>query len=191
MPTLFHYSTLFHLPPILSSGLSVGEIASFTAARRSGVNLTTQTDPHQLNCWGGGQNEPKKAVRYRCEVAADDPLLRPARAVWRDLGVTPRQMRALDPRGESKWWSVYFGVIPMQAIGVELRGRNGYVAVGEPDTARIATEVAILRDRFEFIVPPDEPWALDLRLKDPTDPSPFWVLREAYPADRFLARPPV
>lgn len=63
----------------------------------------------------------------------------------------------------------------------------GYVPVEGGELFWILDEIATVRDKFEFIVPPDEPWALDVRLKNELDTSPLWLLEEAYPAVRFFS----
>jgi hypothetical protein len=87
VPTLYHYSPLIHLPPILAEGLRLGEIAHHDLRRcDQAVSLTTQADPDRMWCWGvRGDLAFKAAVRYVCDIAGDDPLLRPAREVWREL----------------------------------------------------------------------------------------------------------
>jgi hypothetical protein len=187
MPTFFHYSPLFHLPVILADGLCFGEIAHHDLTRRQqAVSLTTQTDPDRLYCWGGDGQDQKKAVRYRCEIPADDPLLRPARDVWRKLKVQPRFLKILDPYGQSKWWYFYRVVIPRTRFRVQLLGRSGYVDVSEPDLERLAGEVAVVRDAFELETPPDRPWDLLVRLKNPQDETPLWLYHETHPAERYL-----
>lgn len=150
------------------------------------VSLTTQTDPDRLLCWGNAEEHQKKAVRYVCEIAPGDPLLRPARAVWRELKVMRRFLRLLDPRGQSKWWYFYRGVIPPEKFRVQLRGRDGYVDVPDTEVSRISREVAEVRDKFEFIVPRGRPWELFATLKNPGDESPLWLAHETHPAERYL-----
>jgi len=190
VPVLFHYSPLFHLPPILHEGLSQGEIAQPDRTRREqAVSLTTQTDPERLVCWGkpGDEDEQKKAVRYVCDITDGDPLLRPARDVWRELKVPPQFLRALDSQGQSKWWYFYRGVIHRTNFRVQLRGKDGYFDVSDSELDRVRREVATVRGQFEFITPPGRPWELLVTLKNPADETPLWLFHETHPAERYLA----
>lgn len=189
---LYHYSPLVHLPPIIRVGLAHGEIAHPNPmVRLTAVSLTTQYDPDRLNCWANAGPDPvKTAVWYVCRLPAGDTRLEPARAAWKRLGVSPRAVKGLDPYGQSKWWSFYHGAIPPAWFTVELRGRHGYVPVTGADLASAVAEVAVVRDRFEFVVPPEMPWGLAAVLKDESDQSPLWLLEEGYPADQLLSRRP-
>jgi hypothetical protein len=190
MTTLFHYSPLLHLPPILAEGLSRGEIAHPDLTRRDqAVSLTTQSDPDRLYCWGGDAEDHKKAVRYACEIRSDDPLLQPARDLWREMKVQRESIKLLDPYGQSKWWYFYRGVIPRASFRVQLRGRSGYVDFPDPKLDRIAGEVAAVREKFEFERPDDRPWELLLRLKNPDDEAPLRFFYETHPAERYLPPP--
>ena len=192
MGILYHYSPLFNLPPIIREGLSIGEIAQpGSRDRTTAVSLTSQTDHDRLFFWGNGTSGPWQiAVRYVCQIAEGDNRLEPARSVWKRLNVSSKTVKGLDPNGQSKWWYFYHGVISPERFTVELWGRHGFVPATSAQLSRIVTEVDILRDKFEFIVPPDEPWALDLKLKDQSDKSPSWVLKEAFPADRYSGANP-
>ncbi|HEX3314066.1 MAG TPA: hypothetical protein VHR72_04195 [Gemmataceae bacterium] len=191
MGIFYHYSPLFHLPPIVREGLSIGEIALPNLQdRKTAVSLTSQTDHDRLYFWGSSVSVPfKTAVRYVCHLDASDNKVESARSVWKRLDVSSRILKKLDPNGQSKWWYFYHGVIPPERFAVELWGRHGYVPTTRDQLARIAAEVDNLRNKFELIVPPKEPWALDVRLKDESDKSPLWVLNEACPADRYLDDP--
>ncbi len=191
MSILYHYSCLLHLPPILRDGLTIGEIAQPELRHRkiaNAVSLTSQTDHDRLFFWGGTTSIPfKTAVRYVCNIPEGDSNLELARSVWKRLNVSSKVVKKLDSTGQSKWWYFYHGVIPPERFTVELWGRHGFVPATSDQLSRIVTEVDSVRDKFEFIVPPNEPWVLDLRLKDPSDKSPLWVLKEACPADRFCS----
>lgn len=60
-----------------------------------------------------------------CEITVGDPLLRPAKEVWRELRVRPDFLKALDPHGQSKWWSFYRGVIPESGSGFNSAAATG------------------------------------------------------------------
>jgi len=52
MPVLYHYSPLLHLPGIVASGWSRGEIIHpDPTVYHQAVSLTTQPDPERLACW--------------------------------------------------------------------------------------------------------------------------------------------
>lgn len=191
MSILYHYSCLLHLPPILREGLTIGEIAQPELRHRkmaNAVSLTSQTDHERLFFWGGSRSKAfKTAVRYVCDIPDGDSKLEPARNTWKRLNVSPKVVKLLDSIGQSKWWFFYHGVIPPERFTVEFWGSKGYVPMTSDQLAPIVAEVTLVRDKFEFLVPPDEPWALDLRLKDESDPSPLWLLQEERPADRFLS----
>jgi hypothetical protein len=188
MPTLYHYSPLLHLPPICCEGLCQGEIAMHTqTVLHTAVSLTTQTDPCRLACWGGPQ-PTSTAIRYRCHIPDGDTKLEPARDTWKRLGVPAKYVReGLDPNGQSKWWYFYHGTIPTNRFSVELRGEAGYVLPSTPELTLVVAEVRAVRDKFHFVVPANKPWALNVVLKDKSDESPFWLLDETHPADRYLA----
>jgi hypothetical protein len=189
MSILYHYSCLLHLPPIIRGGLSIGEIAQPQLRHRkmaNAVSLTSQTDHDRLFFWGGSTSIPfKTAVRYVCKITEGDSNLEPARNLWKRLSLPSKAIKTFDPNGQSKWWYFYHGVIPPERFTVELWGSKGYVPLTSVQLPRIVSEMDVLRDEFEFIVPPDEPWTLDLKLKDESDKSPLWVLEESCPADRF------
>jgi hypothetical protein len=180
--TLYHYSPLIHLPPILREGLWNGEIAQPDPRRHEvAVSLTTQTDPDRLVCWS--TTDPwKTAVRYVCQVADRDPRLEPARDAWQRLRVPPKARKALDPCGQSKWWYFYKGTIPVDQLTVQLRSEAGYVPVTDLD--RVVEAVSVERDKFHFVVPEGLPFILDLVPKD-KDAPPSWILSEVFPAERF------
>jgi hypothetical protein len=131
--------------------------------------------------------ETKTAVRYECKIAVGDVSLEAARDVWKKLKMTPQTIKSLDPNGQSKWWYFYHGKIMPELLKIELWGRDGYVPASTHQLSQIASEVGQLREKFEFIIPPNEPWALNVRLKDPKDKTPLWVLEETSPADRYPA----
>lgn len=187
LPTLFHYSGVLHLPPICRDGLSRGEIARHDGkVDGTAVSLTTQTDPARLNCWAGPQ-PTKTAVRYTCRIPDGDPKLESALETWRRVGVPAKYVREnLNPHGQAKWWFFYHGIIPPDRFTVELWGKAGYVPVSGPELGRVVAEVATVREKFDFVVPPEMPWALAAVLKDESDESPLWVLDETHPADRYL-----
>lgn len=186
MPTLYHYSPLLHLPPILRDGLTLGEIAQPNPFRREqAISLTTQPDPDRIVCWG--VSEPiKTAVRYACNLPDGDERLEATRNAWKRLNIPKAFQDKLDPQRQAKWWSFWHGTIPVEWFTVELRGKGGYVMLTDTDRERVLYEVSAVREKFEFVVPPDEPHALDARLKDGSDKSPLWLLVEVYPADRFF-----
>ena len=193
MATLFHYSSLFHLPQILREGLAIGEVAQPNLLKRkvaTAVSLTSQIDHNRLFFWGGAASLAfKTAVRYVCDIPDSDTKLEPARSLWKRLNVSSIAVTLLDPNGQSKWWYFYHGVIRPERFTVEFWGRHGFIPATSSQLSQIVTEVDIIRDKFEFIVPWNEPWALDLRLKDPKDKSPLWVLNEENPADRYSLVP--
>ena len=184
MPTLYHYSPMLHLPPILCEGLSKGEIAQPNPHRHEeAVSLTMQTDPDRLWCWGQRQSEPwKTTVRYVCRIDDDDPRLEPACDTWRQLGALPKFRKLLDPCGQAKWWYFYRGTISADRFVVQLRGAEGYVTLTEID--RVVEAVNIERDKFDFVVPEGMPFALDLVPKDDAAMA-SWILGDMFPADRF------
>jgi hypothetical protein len=194
MSILYHYSPLIHLPLILRDGLTTGEIAQPTLLDRkvaTAVSLTSQTDHERLFFWGGTTSLAfKTAVRFVCDIPDGDSKLEPARSVWKRLNVPPKAVKLLDSTGQSKWWFFYHGVIPPERFTVEFWGSKGYVPMTSEQLSPIVAEVSLVRDKFEFLVPPNEPWALDLRLKDESDQSPLWLLQEERPADRFLRMQP-
>ena len=77
MPLLYHYSPLCHLPDILAGGLSKGELADGRLPPRvtGVVNLTSQTDPNRLFCWGPDPKPASTAVRYVCRIPDGDTRL--------------------------------------------------------------------------------------------------------------------
>jgi hypothetical protein len=185
MPTLYHYSPLFHLAQIMSEGLWRGEVATDDTSTRQAVSLTTQTDPDSLRCWGGGESLAEKtAVRYACRIADDDGKLEPARKTWERLHVWKRLKDSLAPFGQAKWWYFYHGVITVEHLAVQFRGRGGYVDVSAEAMARILPLVAAEREKYETWVPPEAPWSLCIGLKDP-DYKDTWLADETFPAERF------
>ena len=164
-------------------------IAKIQTTRESNTPNAPKTQKSRINAGQGATTPSQTAVRYVCQIAEGNKSLEPARSVWKRLNVSSRILKSLDPNGQSKWWYFYHGVIPPERFTVELWGRHGYVPATSAQLLRIVAEVETLRDKFEFIVPPDEPWALDLRLKDKSDKSPLWVLEEAFPADRYSSEP--
>jgi hypothetical protein len=102
------------------------------------------------------------------------------------LRVKPRFLKALDPYGQAKWWSIYRSVIPPDRFRVRFEACDGYIDLLERELTRVRRAVAEVRERFEFVEPKDTPRDRLVRLKVPSDPSPLWLLTEADPADRYL-----
>lgn len=186
MPVLYHYSPLMHLPGIMAGGLFRGEIVhTDPTVCRQAVSLTTQTDPERLACWG--ERTPlamKTAVRYVCRIDDGDPLLEPSRQTWKRLGVPPSLMRAIDPLGQSKWWSFYHGIITPERFTVQLRSGNGYVEPTAEQLAAVLQAVSIERDHYESVPHPEYPSVIYYAPKDP-NATDYWLLEEVFPADRF------
>jgi len=190
MGVLYHYSSLVHLPPIIRDGLSEGEVSvPNPRGRTTAVSLTSQTDYERLFLWGKPERDPHKtAVRYACHLEDGDDKQEPARSAWRQLNVPPKYLKQrLDPLGQAKWWYFYHGVIPPGQFTVEFWGRRGYVPVPPGALSRIAAEVELARGFFEFFVQPGKPLDLFMKLKNPADTAPLWLMEEAFPADRFLS----
>ena len=151
MITLYHYTKLFNLPPILSDGLARGDVPHpDPSVREVAVNLTTQADPDTLNCWSRGMGRPRLhlAVRCVCPIDPADPLLEPARRAMDRLAVPPVFRRRLDPSGQSKWWYLYHGVIPADRLVVQLRTPAGYVEPHARQLAELAARVAAERATY-------------------------------------------
>ena len=148
-------------------------------------SLTTQANPATAVLWGTVLPH-KTAVRYTCRIDECDERLEPTRRGWVRLGVTRRFARAMDPAGQAKWWYFYHGRIPPERFTVELWGAKGYTPISGPRLEQIEAVVRAARDQFDFISPRGRPWMLTCQLKNPADESPFWLLTETHPADRFL-----
>jgi len=185
MPTLYHYSPLVHLAPIVAEGLTIGEIAQPNRYNReSAISLTSQTDPDKLMCWGASFSM-KPAVRYVCRLPDGDKRLEATRDAWKRLNIPKAFRDILDPQGQAKWWWFWHGVIPPDLFTVELRGRDGYKAVEGRDLKRVAGEVAAVRERLRFEPHPDAPSILIIHVKDENDDEALAVLDEVYPADKY------
>jgi hypothetical protein len=99
----------------------------------------------------------KMAVRYVCEIPDDDPKLESARDTWKRLRVPNRSIRVLDPRGQSKWWYFYRGMIPPEWFAVELRSQSGYVRPTPDELANVCTAIGAEREKHTFEADPAQP----------------------------------
>jgi hypothetical protein len=182
--TLFHYSALAYLAPILAEGLRRGAIAvPWKNAFHEAVSLTTQADPDGAAFW----IDPfpwKLGVRYVCEIADDDPKLEPTKEAWKRLKVPKKWVEAFDPRGQAKWWSFYHGTIPPDRFVVELRCRRGYVRPSPDELAAVRQAAVAERDKFAPVPNPSKPW-LDEWAPKVEGYFSVLFLGEHYPGDFF------
>lgn len=185
MLTLYHYTPLVNLPPIMAGGLSLGRVAieSNTAAGPVAVSLTSQTNPETLLCWG--ENRPTISptqVRLACRLNQDDPKLERAADTWKRLNVSRRFLDAIDSRGQRKWWYFYFGVIPAAELTVEVRGRAGYAALPANylhGVLRIANQQ---RDNLDFDTRPGTSFARGFQIRD-REQFEMAFMTDDFPAD--------
>jgi hypothetical protein len=184
VPALYHYTGLLHLAEILREGLWRGEIARSDDPTQQAISLTAQTNPDSLFCWGREPCPEKTSVRFVCAIPGGDDKLEPARKVWDRLRVWKQFKDVLAPFGQVKWWYFYHGLIPLDRLAVQFRGRAGYVDVSAEAMARVVPIVAAEREKYATYTPPDEPWALDVRTKDPAYKD-LWLLDDVFAAERF------
>jgi len=117
-------------------------------------------------------------------------------------------MRAIDPLGQSKWWSFYHGIITPERFTVQLRSRGGYVEPTAKELAAVLKAVSMEREHYESVPHPEYPavicyalkglhgwWpaygpateypaVICYALKDPNK-TDYWLLEAVFPADRF------
>lgn len=144
---LYHYTCLFHLPPILQEGLKDGEIPVSATESAVGPNLTGSLNS-LLQHWAVGLLDKTK-VRITVEVDEADPKLKK----WKSLVKGSRQwIKALDPYGQGKFWWVYFGIIPPSSFRtIELAAENGTYRVIEGEDLRDLIDI-IVEEREKFIL---------------------------------------
>lgn len=137
--------------------------------------------PNTLLCWSSPQPR-KTAIRFVCQIEDNDTKLEPALDSWKRLEVPARIVRAFNPHGQAKWWYHYLGSIAPTSFKVELRAKDGYIPLTEPD--KLIAEINAEREHFEFFVPPDMPWAMAVRTKNDEERS-SWIFEEVFPGERF------
>ena len=190
MPILYHYTKMAYLPSILADGLNRGELADGTPrpALTGVVNLTSQTDPDRLYCWGKNLHD-RTALRLTCRISDADPKLEGTKDAWKRLGVSKPNRDRCDRHGAAKWWFIYHGVIPPDWFRVHLRGRAGYVELTEADRGRVCE---VIEAEAQNYVRKLEDGLMYVGLaKGVPEDHDRWYLEEVYPADRFgISREP-
>ncbi len=125
--TFYHFTCLFHLPSILKSGLTMGEVPIEASPTPNAVNLTTNQNP-DAQFWKRGSAMDKTKVRLTVQIPHDDASLMSSNNFCKQRGVSKQWQRAIDPYGQSKFWYLYFGPIPPTRIEkVEIMENGEYV----------------------------------------------------------------
>jgi hypothetical protein len=129
---LFHYTSLHSLPPILREGISRGEVPLSPSKVLQGPTLTTSLSA-TVQHWREGSGIDKAKVRLSVRIPDDDERLEAWRDVCRRYQVPKWWQRALDSRGQGKFWFVFWGtVLPAWITAVEVRGTgDDYSAVAD------------------------------------------------------------
>src|SRR5262249_46332243 len=120
---MFHFTGLISLPQILREGISKGEVPISPTDLRLAPNLTT-SHRAESQFWTCGSVVDKTKARLAVDIPDGDQRLEAWPALIRRCNGPKWYHRRLDPRGQGKFWFVFWGVIPPEWIGaVELRGQ--------------------------------------------------------------------
>ncbi len=165
---LFHFTALFHLPPILRAGITVGEVPltwedMTRPPKLNAPNLTGSGNP-AVQAWSRGCACNKTGVRITVDVPQPDPNLVRYLDLCKQHGTPPRMLRALDRYGQAKFWWIYLGVIPPDWFtAVEVwKGGDYQPVAGE---ALLALDEEVDREREKFVFRTDEDGSLVAALK--------------------------
>jgi hypothetical protein len=117
---LFHFTALYHLPPIARDGLSKGEIPVNEGKNAHGPNFTTNPKGSVQGHWATGAISDKTKIRIAVDIAESDPKL----IHWKTKGWkgSRSHLRLLDSFGQGKFWYVYVdGVVPPPFLEIAIR----------------------------------------------------------------------
>jgi hypothetical protein len=148
---LYHFTSLFNLPPILKDGLKKGEVPLRPRHHLNAPNLTTNPEP-LAQAWAEGSATNKRKVRLAVEIPLPDHHLQTWRDVCRKNGVKREWMQALDPCGQGDFWYLYFGKIPPAMIQrVEIMSGRGYRVCAGRELEALVASIEVERQKFEIV----------------------------------------
>jgi hypothetical protein len=163
---LYHYTSLYHLAPIMREGIRLGEIPLDGARNVHGPNFTTSVN-YKLQAWARGSIADKTKVRIVVEIEKDDPKLKHWKTqVWKG---EPKELRRLDEYGQAKWWYVYVdGVVsPDRFTEVGIREGEIYRPIHGDELAALVAKIDEERAKImpgetdEFVRGDPDSWLFD------------------------------
>jgi hypothetical protein len=168
--TLYHFTCLYNLSDIMREGLTKGEVPIGPDDIRQAPNLTSNPNPEALMLAASiSAGTDKSKVRLTISVPKHDNRLENWRDVCRSLKTERFWRRGLDHYGQSKFWFIYWGIIPVDWIqAVEIRDKSGFVVYANDRLAELIKSIEDERVGLEMrgdsiVIPSDreDSWLLD------------------------------
>jgi hypothetical protein len=119
---LYHFTCLCYLPAILREGIYRGEVPITQSKILQAPNLTTNANP-AAHRWVADCLADKLSVRLTVKIQPGDTRLVSYRNVFNRHRRDKKFFRRLDRYGQSKFWLIFWGVIPPESIE-EVRVRD-------------------------------------------------------------------
>lgn len=139
--TLYHFTSLFHFPSIVNEGLTRGEVPTTMHEMQHGTRLSypnfTASAGHSIQHWSAGTTDKTK-IRITVDFDSDEKL-KPFEPMVKDAAV----LRALDPKGQAKFWYIYFGVVPPERFKlIEIKEKGKYRELAGEELAELLKKIS-------------------------------------------------